>query len=114
MPEVLINYTFDSAKLIEIGLHQSFVWIRPEHMEPTGKKPPEEVRHLLKWQLTQCITCLQAMPDGEGVFYKTTMSVNNLGKLDVYQYIYFLVQHARRHLTQMQKAADAYAESRKK
>jgi hypothetical protein len=30
------------------------------------------------------------------------MSVNELGKLNVYEYVYFLTQHARRHLTQMQ------------
>jgi hypothetical protein len=31
------------------------------------------------------------------------MSVNGLGKLNVYEYIYFLAQHGRRHSTQMEK-----------
>ena len=37
------------------------------------------------------------------------MSVTNLGKLNVYEYSYFLAQHARRHLTQMQENAAEYA-----
>lgn len=36
------------------------------------------------------------------------MTVNNLGKIDVYEYIYFLAQHGRRHLTQMQKNEEEY------
>ena len=43
------------------------------------------------------------MPNGEGVLYQTTMSVNNLGKIDVYEYIYFLARHAQRHLEQMER-----------
>jgi hypothetical protein len=31
------------------------------------------------------------------------MSVNDLGKIDLYQWLYFLGQHARRHLQQMQE-----------
>jgi hypothetical protein len=30
------------------------------------------------------------------------MSVDELGKIDVYHYIYFLAQHAKRHLMQME------------
>ena len=54
-------------------------------------------------QLKQCYTHLQALQGGEGVLYITMMSVNNLGKIDVYHYIYFLVQHAKRHITQMER-----------
>ncbi|MBN8787104.1 MAG: hypothetical protein J0I84_08435 [Terrimonas sp.] len=43
------------------------------------------------------------MKNGEGVLYKTTMTVNDLGKIDVYEYIYFLAQHGQRHVTQMEK-----------
>jgi hypothetical protein len=39
------------------------------------------------------------------------MSVNNLGKLNVYEYVYFLAQHARRHLTQMQDNAAEFAQA---
>ncbi|MBN8787103.1 MAG: DinB family protein [Terrimonas sp.] len=40
----LENYVFHWGKLTEVGLHKSFTWIRPEHMEPTGEKPLDEVR----------------------------------------------------------------------
>jgi hypothetical protein len=33
------------------------------------------------------------------------MSVNDLGKIDLYQWLYFLAQHARRHVQQMQEVA---------
>ncbi len=62
-----------------------------------------EIRHELEQQLKQCHTHLLTLQRGEGVLYKTMMSVNNLGKIDVYHYIYFLVQHAKRHITQMER-----------
>ncbi|MDO1446053.1 DinB family protein [Rhodocytophaga aerolata] len=110
LQEALATYAFESDQLTQIGMHQSFIWIRPEHMEPRGEKPMEEIRQLLKEQLAQCLAVLEALPNGEGVLYKTTMSVNNLGKIDVYQYIYFLARHARRHLEQMQKVATEYTQ----
>jgi hypothetical protein len=103
--QALEDTEFHSEKLSEIGLHQSFKWIRPEHMEPRGEKTPEQVRAQLKSQLQQCLEYLARMPNGEGVLYKTTMTVNDLGKIDVYEYIYFLAQHGQRHLTQMKKVA---------
>jgi hypothetical protein len=101
--EQLISYTFHKDKLTEVGLHKSFNWIRPEHMEPNGVKTLTEVRQQLKEQNKQCLLFLETLKNGEGILYKTTMSVNNLGKIDVYEYIYFLAQHGQRHITQMRK-----------
>jgi hypothetical protein len=103
LQHTLSQYTFHRDKLTEVGLHQSFEWIRPEHMEPKGEKTMPEVRALLHDQLHRCIGYLDQLKNGEGVLYKTTMSVNALGKIDVYEYIYFLAQHGNRHITQMQK-----------
>lgn len=104
----LENYHFHKDQLTEIGLHKSFDWIRPEHMEPTGEKTLPEVRNQLKDQLAQCLNYLDLLKNGEGALYKTTMTVNNLGKIDVYEYLYFLGQHGQRHLTQMRRNAEAY------
>jgi hypothetical protein len=71
-------------------------------MQPTGVHSPEEVRLLLKSQVAQCLGYLALLSNGEGALYKTTMSVNSLGKIDVYEYIYFLAQHGRRHIGQME------------
>ncbi len=99
----LDNYSFGDAKLEEVALHKSFEWMRPEHMEPTGEKSLAEVRAQLQTQLEHCRDVLSRLPNGEGILYKTTMSVNNLGKINVYEYVYFIAQHAERHITQMQK-----------
>lgn len=99
----LQHYVFHHDKLTEVGLHKSFVWMRPEHMEPKSEKTLNEVRTQLKEQVAHCLSNLETLSNGEGVLYKTTMSVNELGKIDVYEYIYFLAQHGQRHITQMQK-----------
>lgn len=89
------------SKLDAIGRHMSFEWIRPEHMEPTGEKSAEELIVLLKDQLQRCLNHLEQLKNGEGLLYKTTMTVNELGKLNVYEYIYFLSKHAERHIRQI-------------
>ena len=106
----LDNYVFQKDRLDEIGLHKHFLWIRPEHMEPKGA-PSEAIREQLKAQLNDCLATLDALQNGEGVLYKTTMSVNDLGKIDVYEYVYFLAQHQKRHVTQMVKNEKEYCQN---
>jgi hypothetical protein len=101
-------YFFQRDKLTEIGLHRSFPWMRPAHMEPSGSKPISEIRLQLKEQLAQCLHCLDQMPNGEGLLYTTTMTVNDLGKINVYEYIYFLAQHGKRHLMQMERNEEEF------
>jgi hypothetical protein len=108
LEEELRNYNFHRTKLDEVGQHSSFAWIRPEHMEPKGEKSPEEVRRELREKLQQCFSVLDRLPNGEGVLSKTTMTVNDLGKIDVYEYLYFLAQHGQRHITQMKKVQQEY------
>lgn len=108
LAQELAQYVFERNKLDEIGLYKSFEWIRPEHMEPTGTADMTEIRRLIQTQRDRCLEWLDKMPNGEGVLYKTTMSVNDLGKIDVYQYIYFLALHAKRHLEQMERNEREY------
>jgi DinB superfamily len=100
--DFLEDYRLDRGKLKAIGDHGAFIWRRPDHMEPTGLLNLAETRMLLHEQMQDCLVYLNQMPNGEGALYLTTMTVNNLGKLDVYHYIYFLIQHAKRHLTQLE------------
>jgi hypothetical protein len=103
LPTELAAYEFPREKLAAIGTLHAFPWARPEHMEPrTHPRPLPAVRQQLYDQLAQLLGCLDRLAQGEGLLYQTTMSVNGLGKLNVYEYLYFLSQHARRHLTQMQ------------
>lgn len=90
-------------KLEQIGKHASFDWIRPEHMEPKGGEKLEDIQTKIKNQTKQCSSVLNVLKDGKGLSVKTKMSVNDLGKIDVYQYIHFLSLHAKRHIEQMEK-----------
>jgi hypothetical protein len=101
--DLLQDYNLDLEKLRIIGNHRSFEWHRPDHMEPKGKMSIDEIRDKLQLQMNECLGYLNKLQHGEGVLYKTMMSVSGLGKIDVYHYIYFLVQHARRHLAQLEK-----------
>ena len=101
--EIIDGYDLNWNALKAIGEHQSFEWNRPAHMEPLGARSMIEVKEMMLQQLGECVALLHLIKNGEGVLHTTTMSVNGLGKIDVYHYLYFLVQHARRHLTQMEK-----------
>jgi len=104
----------DLALLADIGRHGAFRWIRPEHMEPGEEPDLPAVRERFHQQLDECRGFLDAMPNGEGALIQVRMSVNNSGKLDVYQWIYFLAQHALRHVTQMEgNREEGGAESRR-
>ena len=101
--ELRKDFDSDLSKLNEIGLHKSFRWIRPEHMEPTGDKSELEIKEELIGQLNRCLNQLEKLKNGEGLLHKTTMTVKELGKLNVYEYVYFLSKHAERHITQMEE-----------
>jgi hypothetical protein len=62
-----------------IGEHKSFEWNRPSHMEPTGEISLSEVKVKLDKQLNESMDFLEQLKNGEGVLYKTTMTVDRLG-----------------------------------
>jgi hypothetical protein len=97
------NYALSPPQLENVGVHKSFSWARPAHMEPTGKHTAMEIRKKFDKQVMDCLNYLNCMKKGEGVLCQTTMTVNGIGKLDVYQYIYFLALHAIRHVKQLEE-----------
>jgi hypothetical protein len=99
----------DLTRLQIIGERGTFGWVRPEHMEPTGRPPSAEVRATLHRQLGECLILLERMDGGVGALCRVTMTVNDLGKIDLYQWLYFLAQHARRHLGQLAAAEAEFA-----
>jgi hypothetical protein len=106
----LATYRFPYEKLAAIGTLHGFEWARPDHMEPhLNQLTLPAIRQQLRDQLSQALSYLDQLPNGEGLLHQTTMSVNNIGKLNAYEYCYFLAQHARRHLTQMQENAAEFA-----
>ena len=98
----------DLRSLQVIGHLGSFVWARPEHMEPKGEVSSAEVRTTLRDQWRDCHTLLTDLKGGIGALSKITMTVNSLGKIDLYQWLYFLTMHAHRHVEQMNRIAQEY------
>lgn len=99
---LLQNPEFHLERLDQVGQHGAFSWVRPEHMEPNGVA--DLVEDSAKDQKSG--GSMPAAPasafSGRRAVYTTTMTVNGLERLNVYEYIYFLAMHAKRHLTQMQ------------
>jgi len=100
----------DLDVLEPIGRRGSFSWSRPEHMMPTGVGSSEQVRGNMQEQTRECLEILERLGRGEGALHKVRMSVNESGRLDIYQWLYFLAQHARRHLGQMQEVEAEWKE----
>ena len=88
----------DLARLAPIADPDAFPWEPPGHMIPSGSKSLDEVREMLAGQHWQCLGHLERMGRGEGRLCCFSMSVNRLGRLDMYQWLYFLAQHGRWHL----------------
>ncbi|RAJ85790.1 DinB family protein [Chitinophaga dinghuensis] len=104
------DYEEKFAQIDVIG-SKSFGWVRPEHMEPNGLQNLSEIKALLKQQYAQCMYNVSLLKNGEGMLVFTNMSVNQLGKLDIYQYIYFLTKHIERHIRQMQRLEKQFEDS---
>lgn len=92
----------DLEKILVIGNPDAFAWIRPEHMQPVGI-PIAETKALLQSQHQECSRILAQLPNGEGALHKVRMSVQELGHLDMYQWLYFIIQHAQRHIIEMER-----------
>jgi hypothetical protein len=88
----------DLACMVPIADPAAFPWEPPGHMIPTGMEPAAEVRTVLAGQLGECRGLLDRMAGGEGRLCSFYMSVYSLGRLDMYQWLFFLAQHGRWHL----------------
>lgn len=104
------GYCFYHPALEMVGTADAFRWDTPRHMVPSGVLPVRQIRRTLRDQLYECLGILDAMPAGEGAYHKITMSVNSIGKLDMYQYLYFLALHQKRHIEQIIKLAGVQEE----
>ena len=91
----------DLQRIEKIANDRTLHWQSPEHMVPTGEKSIEEIKDALLEQQTICIELLDQLQHGEGSLAQINMSVANLGKLDLYQWLFFLTQHMKRHIEQI-------------
>ncbi len=93
----------DLSRMAPIADPAAFPWEPPGHMIPTGTQPVAEVRALLAAQHTQCLTYLDRMSAGEGRLCGFRMSVYDLGRLDMYQWLCFLARHGSWHLAFLER-----------
>ncbi|MEL6971156.1 MAG: DinB family protein [Bacteroidota bacterium] len=112
LAERLLAFDYDLGRIDAIGQHKAFAWIRPEHMEPTGTKTELAIRMQMLDQVKTCQAQLERLANGEGLQHKIMMTVNDLGKLNVYEYVYFLSKHAERHIGQMKENQLEFENSR--
>lgn len=99
--------TTDLARLDPIADPHAFPWEPPDHMIPTGTAIIADVQSLLAGQRRQCLQLLEQIGDGAGMLCSFRMSVYDLGTLDMYQWLYFLVQHGRWHLAFLKERSSA-------
>ncbi len=88
----------DISRLAPIADPDAFTWEPPSHMIPSGTRPVAEVRAVFNAQQARCLALLEQMASGEGRLCSFRMSVYGLGKLDMYQWLFFLAQHGFWHL----------------
>jgi len=98
----LTEYDFNSPNLGTIADSASFQWESPVRMIPGGASAEEILTSFID-QRESLSEILEKLKNGKGILHKTTMSVYQIGKLDVYQYMHFLLLHARRHINQIMK-----------
>ncbi|HLV97576.1 MAG TPA: DinB family protein [Ktedonobacterales bacterium] len=104
----------DLHKLEPIGHPDAFPWLRPEHMEPTRKTSLAEVQARIHAQYQDCQKMLAGLSGGAGALYLVRMSVQDLGKMDMYQWLYFLALHQKRHIAQMERVYQEWAQTQPK
>lgn len=100
----------DLDRLERIAADRTMHWRHPEHMTPTGTADMAAVRATMREQHAECRALLERMSEGEGAAHTVRMSVGDLGKIDMYQWLFFLGQHIARHLQQMEGNAEAWRE----
>jgi hypothetical protein len=72
-------------------------------MEPTRTKSSNEVQQVLRQPYQECLDILNQLSKGEGTLHRVRMTVLDLGKLDMYQWLCFLAQHAKRHAVEIER-----------
>jgi hypothetical protein len=93
----------DLTPLASLADPDAFEWTPPAHMVPAGGCDPAKLRGRLEHQRDRCLELLAGMPAGEGRLCTIRMSVHDLGRLDMYQWLYFLAQHGRYHLVLLER-----------
>lgn len=93
-------------RLSRIGDPAAFKWPHPTHMTPSENPNISEVAKKLLEQFTECQALLAELGKSSGFSRSVNMSVDGLGKLNMYEWIEFLAQHGIRHIAQIDRVLD--------
>ncbi len=107
--EILHTYCLDE-EVLDQAVNNSY----PEYLRnvmPAANISLPLVRREIREQLDRCLIYLELLHHGEGVLYKTGMTVDRVGQLDIYQALYFLALHVKCHLLELQKMTEDNTES---
>jgi hypothetical protein len=105
IPQDWDTYELLPKSLEDIGVHRSFSWVRPEHMDPSCKVALAEIRVRMMEQFDRCHQHLLALKNGEGRLCKITMSVNELENwtcINTYTFLYFMQKGIWRNLKKIE------------
>jgi hypothetical protein len=100
----LISPPMDDYHLLEremnLALNENrFSW--PNENSSFKHTSLEQVRYEIREQLDRCLIHLELLMEGQASVFLTELSLGSIGRLDVYQSIYFLAVHVRRILSQL-------------
>jgi hypothetical protein len=91
----LQHYTLHVSE-IEYLTSGRYPWHSQDHLQPKGITPAE-IRSQLRDQLYSCLRQLDLLAGGDEVLFRISIPAERPCELDVYQSLYFLALHAKRH-----------------
>lgn len=100
----------DLDRLEPIGSRGAFDWPHPERVAPSGRIPVDQVRLALREERRAALNLLSLAPDGKGALATRRSIAPGAGELDLYQWLYFIAMHGRRHLQQLRENDRLYRE----
>ncbi|MEL6407872.1 MAG: DinB family protein [Chloroflexota bacterium] len=95
-------------RIMLISDPDAFAWVHPTHMTPSDTVDLSIIRATIQEQKATCLQILEDISNGEGALHRVRMSVQELGKLDMYEWLFFLIEHAKRHITEMRRLQTIY------
>jgi hypothetical protein len=91
----------DLGRIRNIGDINLCAWL-----QPSNSLTLVEIREQMRSQVQELLDLLEQMPNGEGSIQGAI--IGQLGRMDIYEWLFFLAQHARRHEIEITRVVQAY------
>ena len=100
--EPYLEFVYDLSKIDTVKIRE-FGWKNPSHHYPTRQINLFDLHMVLCEQLEKILDILGKVKNYSVINVKQTINVNDIGKCDLYEWIYFLNCHIARHLGILEK-----------